>query len=37
LLKEFLRTIWYLWQVTWLALVTWMGSTMLVIRRPSIP
>jgi hypothetical protein len=37
LLKEFLRTIWYLWQVARLAPVTWMGSTMLVIRRPSVP
>jgi hypothetical protein len=37
LLKEFLRTIWYLWQVARLAPVTWMDSTMLVIRRPSVP
>jgi hypothetical protein len=37
LLKEFLRTIWYLWQVARLAPVSWKDSTMLVIRRPSVP
>jgi hypothetical protein len=35
--KEFLRTIWYLWQVARLAPVSRKDSTMLVIRRPSVP